>query len=409
MWVWTGPKDLGGVSDQPILEFLAFGPHDTNAPADVVTGLRDAIAARDPAAWPQLSAEAEALRVARVRDIAEQEQRDIESARAARARFLETQSWSDPWRRYEKKPPGNAAQAVPEAAKVTPEATQAKPEAPSQTYAATAASAPRVSASLLNPLGPLLAHGLLVFGVSIAVSLLLAPAMPTLANYVSLFLPVLLGFSATFRWGSPGLIVAGFFAMAGGMGSQIAFDRYLELSRGSAVTLSSIVDAPLHPEATRFVVDDVRAIRSLSGSSRQTTTRYGGAGPNQSHWVLHVMPLVPRGWTRNLPVPAWIGCTTTPGFDCLNESARGVDRTVRVRDYDLVFYQRAVANTEQRHRLNSAAGAPILEAFEDPVRAPDIFLVRSVWVPLAVYGLWAMMLIGWRVWRRVRPKPPVPT
>lgn len=199
-WIWTGPKDLGGAADQPIAEFLAFGPLDTDAPAHVLTELRATIEARDKRDGSKLQADADALRSDRLkkkRESREAEDAAIERSRAARA-------LPDPWREYGKPTPVQDAQ--------TPAA----------------------------PLWPLLGRGLLVFAISTASSLALATVQPLLANYLGLFLPVLLGFGAAARWGSISLIVGGLFAMAGGIGSLIAYDRYLELSRGSVATLGSI-------------------------------------------------------------------------------------------------------------------------------------------------------------------------
>ena len=397
-WLWIGPKDLGGVSDQPIAEFLAFGPLDSNAPATVLAELRKAIERRDSTAWMRLLADAEALRAERAR----QQQREIDAHLANVERGRKARALPDPWRQYEPKPPTG-----PDAPAARPTGPPQGPSAP--TPSASPSPVPRSmvrpqSTEPPGPLGPLLARGLLIFGVSIAVCLLLATVLPLLANYASLFLPVLLGFVAAFRWGSPALVIAGFFALAGGIGSQLAFDRYAELSRGSTVTLGSIVEAPHHPEATRFIVDDVHSVRALAGSGRRTTTRSGGSGPNTTTWVLHVMPLVARGWTHNDAVPAWIACTTSPGFDCLSARVQGINRMVRVRDDDLDFYRGAVANAEARHHVVSAMGAPVLEISDDPAGAPTFYFASSVAVPLAVYALWAMLVVGWRTWRRGQAK-----
>ena len=100
IWSWFGPKDLGGSTDQTITEFLAFGPHDKDAPEHVVVALREAIRARDPVHWPQLLADAEDLREGRERGIAEKQRQRAEAECAAEERFKETQAWPDPWRRY---------------------------------------------------------------------------------------------------------------------------------------------------------------------------------------------------------------------------------------------------------------------------------------------------------------------
>lgn len=69
-WIWTGPKDLGGAADQPIAQFLAFGPLDTDAPPHVVAELRAAIEARAKHDGSKLQGDAEALKVDRKKKIA---------------------------------------------------------------------------------------------------------------------------------------------------------------------------------------------------------------------------------------------------------------------------------------------------------------------------------------------------
>ena len=259
-----------------------------------------------------------------------------------------------------------------------------------------------------EPIEPLLARGLLIFGVSVSVSLLIALVLPTLGKFVALILPVLIGFAAAFRWGSIALIIAGFFAMAAGIGSQLAFERHTELASGTAVTLGSIAEAPRHLEATRFIVTDVCPARTFSSNMQRTIVRQFGAGPREERWTLQIMPLVPTGWTRDRPVPAWIACTTTPGFDCLRRIDDDVSRTVCVRDYDVGFFRTAIANAERRHGLTSAAAAPVLETSGDPIGAPEVYLAGTAVVPLAVFGLWAVALMGWRVWRAWRGRKRTP-
>ena len=53
-----------------------------------------------------------------------------------------------------------------------------------------------------------------------AVALPLATILPTTAKYVSIILPIVLGFAAAWRWGSLALIVSGIFAMAAGLAKE---------------------------------------------------------------------------------------------------------------------------------------------------------------------------------------------
>ncbi len=410
-WILDRPHDMGGASDQPILEFLAFGPDETDVPAEVLAALRDAIEARDPAGWARVLAAVGALREARAQESVEKERNRIAAEQAYLKRSRAARALPDPWRTYDKSPP---SEARPEKPSGTPPGTHraasrggpaARP-APSPPQPVTPALATPASVERPDPLGPLLVHGFLLFAVSTVVPLLLANVLPLLANYVGLFLPVLLGFFTMYRWKSVALVITGFFAMAGVIGSQVTYDRYMELARGTVVTLDSVVEMPRHPEATRFIVGDVRAVQALAASASRTTST-GGAGPRVHHYLYHVMPLVPRGWQRSEPVPAWIGCSAErrDGSDCLKKSGREAYRSVRVGDYDLGFYEAAVLEAEKEHGLASAEGAPIVEISSDPAAAPAKYFAASLLVPLAVYGLWAILLTGWRVWRRMKAKP----
>lgn len=93
-WIWTGPKDLGGASDQPIAEFLALGPLDTDAPAGVLAELRALIEARDQQDGSKLQAAAEALRADRLKK--KRERREAEDAAMERSRAV--RALPDPWR-----------------------------------------------------------------------------------------------------------------------------------------------------------------------------------------------------------------------------------------------------------------------------------------------------------------------
>ena len=376
-------------------------------PAEVLAGLRDAIEARDPAGWRRLLAAVETLREARAQEAVEKERNRIAAEQAYFKRSRAARALPDPWRRYDKSRPSEMPPGTPPGThRAASRGGPAARPAPSPPQPVTPAAAPPASAKRPDPLGPLLVHGFLLFAVSTAVPLLLANVLPLLANYVGLFLPVLLGFFTMYRWKSVALVITGFFAMAGVIGSQVTYDRYMELARGTVVTLDSVAEMPRHPEATRFIVGDVRAVPAFAASASRTTST-GGAGPRVHHYLYHVMPLVPRGWKRNEPVPAWIGCSAErrDGSDCLKKSAREVQGSVRVGDYDLGFYEAAVLEAEKEHGLASAEGAPIVEISSDPAGAPVNYFAASLIIPLAVYGLWAALVIGWRVWRRFKAKP----
>ena len=436
-WNWHGPKDLGNTIGQSVVDFVAFGPDEKNAPTALACEMFIAIRDRDPQHWPKLLAIAKILQNRQPR---QGKREDTQSGQFGnrKSRKSTAWEWGDSYNRYsawltdrgiywswegEKDQGGSSEQTFSDFLSRGPLDTDAPAgivreihEAvltrggdagppPGQRQSHFETSEPRERPNQApddespQPLGLLLLQGLAVIGVSVAISLAIAIVMPTLGKYVSILLPVLLGFAAAFRWGSLALIVAGFFGVAAGFGSQYPFERYSELARGITVTLTSISEAPRHPEATGFIVADARAARDFAGSMERTTSRQYGAGPREERWSLQVMPLVPSAWNRSQPVPAWIACTATPGFGCLRRSEEDVSRTIRVRDYEVDFYRAAIANAERRHGLASAPNAPVLEPSRDPIGAPGFYLAGAVLVPLAVYGLWAIALIGWRIFR----------
>ncbi len=357
-WNWHGPKDFGNTIGQSVVDFVACGPDEKNTPDGLAWEMFDAIRARDPGHWHALLAQARAG--TRAAEQFKAEQPETSPARSA--------VWG--------------SGAVDTGGANTPDEAASYEEPTS--------------------LGALLVQGFAVIAASAAVALALATVLPTAAKFVSIILPVLFGFAAMFRWGSMALIVAGFFAIVAGFGSQIAYERYAELSRGEAVTLASIADAPRHPEATRFVVEDARAVPALAGHARRTIIQRSNQGPSPRVVSLQAVPLVPAGWTRSQPVPAWLTCSTTPGFDCRSQIEGDVRRTVRVRDYEVDHYREAIADARRRHNVASAEGAPILEVSSDPVGAPAFYLAGAAVVPLIVFALWALSILAWRLWRRVR-------
>ena len=138
-------------------------------------------------------------------------------------------------------------------------------------------------------------------------------------------------------------------------------------------------------DATRFIVTDVRAEASVTGRAQRTTTRSFGAGPRDERWVHLVRALVPAGWQRTQPVPAWIACTTSPGFDCLSGlDAKGI---VRIRRDEIDHFRPAIADAERRHRVVSAADAPIVEASSDPAAAPWIYLAAVASIQITCFEI----------------------
>ena len=172
-WHWNGPNGLGGSVDQPIEDFLAFGPKDSNAPADIVAALRDAIATRDASAWEGRLDAANQLKAEKSRAERDKTRREQEAHEAAVARHREVRSWKDPWRSYEPAPGASSADGARE------------------------------------PVSALLAPGALVFTASAAIPLACESLGPLLARVEAVVLPILFGALAARYWSKPALFYAG--------------------------------------------------------------------------------------------------------------------------------------------------------------------------------------------------------
>ena len=421
VWEWKGHNETGDSLRQDLVDFLASGSGQESAPPGVAWELFSTIRERDFERWPRLLAEASAL------------------TGEGPSSFSRTSwDWGDKYDRYnafltergvywswegpkdlgggaeqtfenflangprDPKAPENIVREISAAVAARSGAPVRRPRSPPP--ATPPASGEAHSTEQTNaPFGRLLLQGLAVFAASAAVALPLATILPTTAKYVSIILPIVLGFAAAWRWGSLALIVSGIFAMAAGLASQHLFERFLELSAGPVATLASIAEAPQHRDATRFIVTDVRAEASVTGRAQRTTTRSFGAGPRDERWVHLVRALVPAGWQRTQPVPAWIACTTSPGFDCLSGlDAKGI---VRIRRDEIDHFRPAIADAERRHRVVSAADAPIVEASSDPAAAPWIYLAAVASIQITCFALWLLGVAGARLWQRRRGNP----
>ncbi len=339
-WNWHGPKDFGNTIEQDVPSFVAFGPDEKTTPPGLPFEMLLQIRSRDFARWPKL----------------------LEEAR----------------KRERAQTPPEARHSTDEAARRRAEVLEIE-EQPA-------------------PFFPLLLLGFAVIAGSVALAAALAVYAPLSAKYASLFIPVLIGFAAAYRFGGASLIVAGFFGMAAGFASQYALERYFELSRGPLATLASIAEAPRNANATRFSVTDVRAVPGLAGKIERRVNLRSSAGPSPQITHLHVAPLVPSNWKRGDPVPAWLACKTSPGFDCLQLDADKARRLIRVREADLADFSEAVRDAERRHGLTSANSAPIIETAYTAFGAPLRYLEAAALLPLAAFGLWGAGLVAMRIW-----------
>lgn len=248
----------------------------------------------------------------------------------------------------------------------------------------------------------LLLGGSLVILAGIALPIGIAFVAPTAGKYAGLFLPVLLGIGAAFRLGHALPVIAGVLALAAGIGSQSSFERYQELAPGATAVLASVAEAPAHQGANRFRIADARLMSTLAGYHQVTTARQYGAGPREQLRVHHVAPLVPPGWSATQPVPAWIGCGVSPGFNCLKALLAGQTSFVRIRQAEAGAFAAATRDAVSRHGLKAHPAAPVLLPADDANDMPAIYLTRMMLFPLAALGLWIAITLGWRIWRARR-------
>ncbi len=365
LWVWEGPKDLGGARDQTLAAFLAEGPPFA-IPDGLAAEIREEILARagDGRAGLERDAaaivdEAQARRDAR--DKAERQR--IDESAAARA-------LKDPWRSYAAKP-APAAGATP--------ATRSPP--PLQTLLAAAGLFACAS----------------VIGAGLA-RLDLPPALAFLGLAVAAMAP---GFWLYLRLGSLAMLLAGFLA-AGGAGGTLHFAARLhELAGGELARLASIAQAPEHPAASRFIFAPAQPAVTFRGTA--SGTHSAGKNKEPQRWSTLATPLVPTGWTRDRPVPAWLVCHGGSGdSSCLGRATATLGSAVIPTQRDRADLRAAVDDAIARHRLVEARGAPMLMAMPD-IDGEIAKLSRWTWyAPLGAFGLWLVGWLGGLAWRRFR-------
>lgn len=255
------------------------------------------------------------------------------------------------------------------------------------------------SAAIEAPRSPLLS-GLLVVGGSIGIALLATWLSPLAGRYAAILLPILFGLGLAWFTGEPVVVVAGLLALGTGIGAQMALDRHLELARGGEVRLASAVDVTRHKTATRFVINDVRHIPTMTGHHTVTTVRQHGAGPREQRRSFQVAPLVSLTWKAGEPVGAWLACAISPGFDCIRDSRLPTTRFERAPEDDVKHYRTAAHQAAGRYGLTSAADATFLVPAGPETAGIRSHAGRAVAFVLAGLVSWFGVFIGWHFWQR---------
>ncbi|OYU50580.1 MAG: hypothetical protein CFE31_03260 [Rhizobiales bacterium PAR1] len=345
-WVWFGPKDMGGAGTQTYEEFFEKGPMDPDAPPYVLSAVTDAVLAT-----------------------------------------------------------GYRPEAPPAPPSPPPEETLSSTKPRAAGLARPDMMPLRQATDLSDSMTILI--GLGVIAASVGFAWLASTIDPVLARYGSLFGSVLLGFAASFRFGRGLLVPAGFFGMAAAIAFLLPYERGREVARGTARHIENAGEIPRAPEATRFTLTNPRVLKGLNGQHEVKSYRNFGSGPREQITVYHVIPLVSPDWQKDQPIPAWISCTTTPGFDCLsrNPSLQGF---VRVRESDRAGYLNAIRAAQARYSLKSLPDSAILVANSDPEDAPANAFRLAMLLPTGIAAGWLALSLGYILWRRrqARTKSP---
>jgi hypothetical protein len=156
-------------------------------------------------------------------------------------------------------------------------------------------------------------------------------------------------------------------------GSGLMISSVAELSGGQHVRGISVAQAPEFPQATLFVFRDGHVEADLVA---EYVT-------NSADSTVHdfAAPLVPEGWTREQPVPAWAVSTVSPQADW-RQPLRGALGSPAPAALE------AVRSAEEKQHLQSAPHAPALRWLADP--DADIERQRRMaWLlALGAHGIW---------------------
>ena len=345
LWVWVGPKDMGGATEQRFVDYLADGPREADVPLCVRQRLDAALEGKLAAGWEPLRREARALRAKREAETAERKRENA------------------------------GLVAVSDSLAAHDELPRMPEEAPAPRRAPTAAA----------PLWKALALGVAVYIVGVGGPVLVTPHSRLGAGFLVLFLPVLAGFGLS-RWNrGVSTVVAGFFGLAGGIALVLSYGAALAMVEGELAALASVAEAPAHATATRFTFADARLRPELRGEVTGVTF----ANESRAAWVVQVAPLVPAGWTPAQPVPAFAACDTTPGFDCLGRFPVHLSGAVLFGGPHAADAARAVELAVAGRGLTVARGAPLLAPVDDPGAEPKRRWVLGLVLCALTWLLWA--------------------
>jgi hypothetical protein len=167
----------------------------------------------------------------------------------------------------------------------------------------------------------------------------------------------------------------------------------------------SVAEAPEHGRALFYRFSDGYVAREFQQS-------FSVRGRHSTLHVLYAAPIVPEGWQRGDPVPAWAITRPEHGAD-KEQWAQPHRAGIRV----IVFHGTsseadAVKKVQEKFGLHSHRGAPILNWLSDPA-AEFQEMWRRFWIMLGVFvGIWVLALLTGSIYqsiRRIRGQGPDPS
>jgi hypothetical protein len=218
-----------------------------------------------------------------------------------------------------------------------------------------------------------------LFAIAAAIAAGLARLdLPSALSFIGVAVAAMVaGLVLYLRLGAPSMLLAGLLA-AGGAGGTLHFStRLIELTGGEVARLASIAHAP--------------------------GTRGTGKNKPPQPWSTMAVPLVPTGWTRQQPVPAWLVCHGTAGGEagCARRLPAAIGSAVIPPQRERADLRAAVDDAIGRHRLVEASGAPMLVAMAD-IDGEIASLGLWTWgAPLGAFALWLAGWLGGLAWRRL--------
>jgi hypothetical protein len=205
----------------------------------------------------------------------------------------------------------------------------------------------------------------------------------------------LAGLSLGYRGGILSVLGATFAALLPAAMAVGGADDFKTAMRTTAAEIP-VADAPRHGEAQVLVFSDARVATEFTHA---WTSVSSARGP-EVHRAM--APLVPQGWQRGMPVPAWRVCSGGDADWCPKALAYPVRAAQRLGDADVTRYKPEVAQAERRYGLASAAGAPLLYLTQPPAERAAAAVTGMILMPILGFVVWLLGLLLWRGVRRLR-------